>query len=313
MQTISDHEQCIMFTIHIVERFVWGLYGRGQQLNTGNVKHIGVVYGLCVSSTLTPWWIHHRLQWGQRRCPLPSLPIIIFTTLLLLFEDYVFLNLKEVITIIALKANLFLEHAKQMGLPFLNICDILIDLGVQWGYHSNHHIGVTISSWTRRSKWVYRFPIFASAVRRLFQGQMVLSNNSNKITQLEVLCPSGDREIFLFRNGDKHEYSDKYSIIFSDIYWCVFTCDLKSADDTTSNWRLGASVTCVSVCKRGLRGDLTWTLRKGQLGLTSCRSIVPSACCSPVVFHEKLVWQSNLINTNSSGATIIAIAHCTGL
>ena len=225
MQTISDHEQCIMFTIHIVERFVWGLYGRGQQLNTGNVKHIGVVYGLCVSSTLTPWWIHHRLQWGQRRCPLPSLPIIIFTTLLLLFEDYVFLNLKEVITIIALKANLFLEHAKQMGLPFLNICDILIDLGVQWGYHSNHHIGVTISSWTMRSKWVYRFPIFASAVRRLFQGQMVLSNNSNKITQLEVLCPSGDREIFLFRNGDKHEYSDKYSIIFSDIYRSVFTCD----------------------------------------------------------------------------------------
>ena len=61
---------------------------------------------------------------------MPSVPIIIFNTLLLLFEDYVFLNLKEVITIIALKANLFLEHAKQMGLPFLNICDILIDLGV---------------------------------------------------------------------------------------------------------------------------------------------------------------------------------------
>ena len=102
---------------------------------------------------------------------MPSVPIIIFTTLLLLFEDYVFLNLKEVITIIALKANLFLEHAKRMGLPFLNICDILIDLGVQWGYHSNLHIGVTISSWTRQSKWVYRFPIFASAVRRLFRGR----------------------------------------------------------------------------------------------------------------------------------------------
>ena len=139
---------------------------------------------------------------------MPSVPIFIFTTLLLLFEDYVFL--KEVITIIALKANLFLEHAKRMGLPFLNICDILIDLGVQWGYHSNHHIGVTISSWTRRSKWVHRFPIFASAVRRLFRGQMVLSNNSNKITQLEVLCPSGDREIFPSRNGDKYEYSDTF-------------------------------------------------------------------------------------------------------
>ena len=57
---------------------------------------------------------------------MPSLPIIIFTTLLLLFEDYVFLNLKEVITIIALKANLFLEQAKQMGLPFLNVCDIAL-------------------------------------------------------------------------------------------------------------------------------------------------------------------------------------------
>ena len=144
---------------------------------------------------------------------------------------------------------LFLDQAKQMGLPFPDICE--------------------------------RCP-------KIVQGQMVLSNNSNKITQLEVLCPSGDREIFLFRNGDKHEYSDKYSIIFSDIYWCVFTCDLKSADDTTSNWRLGASVTCVSVCKWGSRGDLTWTLRKGQLGLTSCRSIVPSACCS-VVFLEKLL------------------------
>ena len=54
---------------------------------------------------------------------MPSSPIIIFTTLLLLFEDYVFLNLKEVITIIALKANLFLEQAKQMGLPFPDICE----------------------------------------------------------------------------------------------------------------------------------------------------------------------------------------------
>ena len=52
---------------------------------------------------------------------MPSVPIFIFTTLLLLFEDYVFL--KEVITIIALKANLFLEHAKQMGLPFPDICE----------------------------------------------------------------------------------------------------------------------------------------------------------------------------------------------
>ena len=90
----------------------------------------------------------------------------------------------------------------------------------------------------------------------------------------------------------------------------MFTCDLKSAiaDDTTSNWSLGASVTCVSVCKWESRGDLTWTLRKGQLGLTSCRSIAPSACCS-VVFQEKLVWQSNLVNTNCLGANIIAIAQ----
>ena len=66
-QSLTMSSACI-FTIHIVERFVWDVHGWGQQLNTGNVKRIGVVYGLCVSSTLTPW-IHHRQQWGQRRCP----------------------------------------------------------------------------------------------------------------------------------------------------------------------------------------------------------------------------------------------------
>ena len=66
---------------------------------------------------------------------------------------------------------LFLEQAKQMGLPFPDICE--------------------------------RCP-------KIVQGQMVLSNNSNKITQLEVLCPSGDRKIFPSRNGDKYEYSDTF-------------------------------------------------------------------------------------------------------
>ena len=66
---------------------------------------------------------------------------------------------------------LFLELAKQMGLPFPDICE--------------------------------RCP-------KIVQGQMVLSNNSNKITQLEVLCPSGDRKIFPSRNGDRYEYSDTF-------------------------------------------------------------------------------------------------------
>ena len=66
-QSLTMSSACI-FPIHIVERFVWDVHGWGQQLNTGTVKRIGVVYGLCVWSTLTPW-IHHRQQWGQRRCP----------------------------------------------------------------------------------------------------------------------------------------------------------------------------------------------------------------------------------------------------
>ena len=66
---------------------------------------------------------------------------------------------------------LFLDQAKRMGLPFPDICE--------------------------------RCP-------KIVQGQMVLSNNYNKITQLEVLCPSGDRKIFPSRNGDKYEYSDTF-------------------------------------------------------------------------------------------------------